>query len=48
MPERGIRVLEAKKFILLDIYGMILFVFLFIGELGPRPQNFIFRRGVEH
>jgi hypothetical protein len=38
----------GQKFIFLDAYGMSLFEFLFIGELGTCPQNLIFTRGVEH
>jgi hypothetical protein len=48
MPERDSRVSEAKKTIFGSRYGLSLFGFLFIGELGTCPQNLIFIEGVEH
>jgi hypothetical protein len=48
MTKRYSRVLEAQKTIFLDIYGMSLFEFLFISELGTYPQNLIFMGFVEH
>jgi hypothetical protein len=48
MPKGDNKVLEAKKTIFLNINGMSLFGFLFIGDLGTCPQNLVFTRGVEH
>jgi hypothetical protein len=42
------KVLEAKKTIIVGIYGINLFKFLFISELGTCRKNLIFIRGVEH
>jgi hypothetical protein len=38
------RVLEAKKTIFWNLYGMGLIEFVFIDELGTCPQNLIFTR----
>jgi hypothetical protein len=48
MPEGYNRLSEAQKTIFGGIYGMCLFVFLLIGELGTCPKTFVRRRGVEH
>jgi hypothetical protein len=42
------RVLKAKKTIFKSRYGMSLFIFLFLSELGTCPQNLIPTRDVEH
>jgi hypothetical protein len=47
VPERYSRVLEAKKTIFGGIYGMCLFGFLYISELGTCPKTFVCTRGVE-
>jgi hypothetical protein len=39
MPKGYIRVSEAQKTIFLDTYGMSLFGFLFVGELGTCPKK---------
>jgi hypothetical protein len=48
MPKEDNRVLEAKKTISLNRYGMSFFKILLLGELSTCPQNLKFTRGVEH
>jgi hypothetical protein len=48
MPEGHNRVSEAQKTFFFGTYGMSLFGFLFVGELGICPQNYTPTGGVEH
>jgi hypothetical protein len=47
VPHGDISILEAKKTTSSSRFGMILFRFLFLSELGTYSQNFMPTRGVK-